>query len=266
VVFGLARTSHVLPESWEKLLPLVVALSMAATPLLVLAAEALARRADAGGEREPDVIDAEDAPVLIAGFGRFGQIVGRLLFASGLKATVLDHDPDQIDLLRRFGFRVFYGDATRLDLLRAAGASQARVVVNAIDDVESNLRLVDVVRQHFPDVQIVSRARNVAHLYELERRGVTLVERELFESALLSGRRVLEVLGVRPFEARERADKFRRHNVAMLDWFRRAEAIGDADRLARVTEARDELERQFQKDVEELDRLEGDDWQRARDG
>src|SRR5262249_12827187 len=142
----------------------------------------------------------------------FGQIVGRLLFASGLKATVLDYDPDQITMLRRFGFRVFYGDATRLDLLHAAGAEQAKVVVNAIDDVASNLRLVDPVRQHFPHATIVARARNVAHYYELRNRGVTLIDRETFEAALTAGRRTLEVLGVHAYEARERADRFRRHN------------------------------------------------------
>ncbi len=260
VVFGLARTAQVLPGDWDRVLTLVVALSMALTPLWVIGAGILERRAAARQGREPDAIEAEDAPVIIAGFGRFGQIVGRLLFASGLKATVLDFDPDQIELLRRFGFRVFYGDATRLDLLRAAGAGRARVIVNAIDDVESNLRLVDIVREHFPQAEIVARARNVNHLYELQRRGVNLVERELFESALLSGRRVLEVLGVRPFEARERADKFRRHNVAMLDAYRREE--DEAARRARVKEAREELERQFQIDVEELERREGADWHR----
>ena len=126
--------------------------------------------------------------------------------------------------------------------------------------MESNLRLVDIVREHFPQAEIVARARNVNHLYELQRRGVNLVERELFESALLSGRRVLEVLGVRAFEARERADEFRRHNVAMLDAYRREE--DEAARRARVKEAREELERQFQIDVEELERREGADWHR----
>ncbi|MBK7977818.1 MAG: glutathione-regulated potassium-efflux system protein KefC [Deltaproteobacteria bacterium] len=262
VVFGLARAARVLPGDWDKALTLAVALSMALTPLLVLAAEMLRRRVEAGAAREADPIEAEDAPVLIAGFGRFGQIVGRLLFASGLKATVLDHDPDQIEMLRRFGFRVFYGDATRLDLLHAAGAGSARVIVNAIDDVESNLRLVDLVRSHFPQLAIVARARNVAHLYELERRGVTIIERELFESSLLAGRHALELLGVRPFEARERADKFRRHNEAMLTVLGADGGGDDSQRRARVREARGELERQFQKDVEELDRREGADWHR----
>jgi glutathione-regulated potassium-efflux system protein KefC len=264
VVFGVAREARVLPGDWDKLLTLVVALSMACTPLLVIGAEYLERRRSARHAREADTIESEDAPVIIAGFGRFGQIVGRLLFASGTRATVLDFDPDGIDMLRRFGFKVFYGDATRLDLLEAAGAHKAKVLVNAIDDVDSNLKLVDLVREHFPHLQIVARARNVPHWYQLRARGVTLVERELFDSALIAGRRVLEVLGVRPHEARERADKFRRHNLALLEGLR--DDQGDqSQRVARVREARDELERQFRRDLDELDRHVGREWHEDSD-
>jgi glutathione-regulated potassium-efflux system ancillary protein KefC len=261
VVFGVARDAHVLPGTWDKRLTLTVALSMALTPLLVLGSDVLQRRLYPPKTREADAIEPEDATVIIAGFGRFGQIVGRLLFASGLKATVLDFDPDQIEILRRFGFRIFYGDATRLDLLQAAGADRAKVIVNAIDDVDANLRLVDIVREHFPHLTVVARARNVTHLYDLRRRGITLIERELFDSALLAGRRTLEVLGVRPHEARERAFRFRRHNIASL------EPLGDlplAERTARARAARDELERQFQLDREEIERMEGGDWQEER--
>ncbi len=260
VVFSVARDARVLPGNWDKILTLAVALSMALTPLLVIAANLLERRASRKTQRPPDEIEASDAPVIIAGFGRFGQIVGRLLFASGLKATVLDFDPDQIELLKRFGFRIFYGDATRLDLLHAAGAEHVKVVVNAIDDVASNLRLVDVVRQHFPHITIIARARNVAHYYELRNRGVALVDREVFESSLVSGRRTLEALGVHAYEARERADRFRRHNVALLEGLT-ADVTTEADRTARLRAARAELERQFQLDLEEIERLEGGDWQ-----
>ncbi|HVW28876.1 MAG TPA: glutathione-regulated potassium-efflux system protein KefC [Polyangiaceae bacterium] len=260
VVFSVARDAKVLPGNWDKVLTLAVALSMALTPLLVIGANLLERRASRKTERAPDEIEASDAPVIIAGFGRFGQIVGRLLFASGLKATVLDFDPDQIELLKRFGFRIFYGDATRLDLLHAAGAEHVRVIVNAIDDVASNLRLVDMVRQHFPHVTIVARARNVAHYYELRNRGVTLVDRELFESSLVAGRRTLEALGVHAYEARERADRFRRHNVALLEGLRE-DVTTEADRTARLRASRAELERQFQLDRQEIERLEGGDWQ-----
>ena len=175
------------PATWDALLTLVVALSMALTPLLLLAARQAARARAAARRSAPTTRSRPtDAPVIIAGFGRFGQIVGRLLFASGMRATVLDHDPDQIELLRKFGFRVFYGDATRLDLLRPPARRDARLLVNAIDDVDDSLALVDRVREHFPHLPIVARARNVTHYFELRARGVTVVERETFESALRS--------------------------------------------------------------------------------
>lgn len=259
VVFGVARAARILPGDWDKLLTLTVALSMALTPLLVMGAAALERRAGAKSARPDDAVEDEDAPVILAGFGRFGQIVGRLLFASGLRATVLDHDPDGIDILRRFGFRIFYGDATRLDLLEAAGAARAKVLVNAIDDVETSLRLVDLVRHHFPHLKIVSRARNITHWFALRDRGVELVEREMFEGALVAGRRALEALGVGAHEAFERAAKFRRHNVASLESMR---ALGgDADmRRAAARAARDQLEQQFERDRAELDEATGGHW------
>jgi glutathione-regulated potassium-efflux system ancillary protein KefC len=259
VVFGVAGATRVLPGEWDKLLTLVVALSMALTPVLVLLADALLPRQAA--EREADTIEAEDAPIILAGFGRFGQIVGRLLFASGVKATVLDFDPDNVDVLRRFGFRVFYGDVTRLDLLEAAGAHRAKVIVNAIDDVGSNLKLVEIVQRHFPQLRIIARARNVTHWNELRARGVTTIERETFESALVAGRRGLEALGVSPYEARERADKFRRHNVASLEAIR-LEATDDERRTALARAAREELRLQFQKDREEMERESDEAWQR----
>jgi glutathione-regulated potassium-efflux system ancillary protein KefC len=259
VVFASARESGVLPRDWEALLTVSVALSMAATPLLLLAHDRwLGRKAGSAGKA--DAIDVE-APVIIAGFGRFGQIVGRLLFANGIRAVVLDHDPDQIELLRKFGYRVFYGDATRLDLLRAAGAGQARLLVNAIDDADASLALVDRVRANFPDLPIVARARNVSHFYELKLRGVEVVERETFESALRTGRAALERLGIGRFRAREMADVFRRHNLAMLE--ATLPHYQDETRLLNEVKAgREELQELFAKDRErfERDRGGGEEW------
>ena len=110
--------------------------------------------------------------MILAGFGRYGQIIGRLLHANGIPLTVLDHDAEQIETLRRFGFRVYYGDVTRLDLLRIAGAAKARVLIVAIDNIEQSLELVDLAQQHFPQLTIVARARNVQHWYQLNERGV----------------------------------------------------------------------------------------------
>jgi glutathione-regulated potassium-efflux system ancillary protein KefC len=245
VVFGVAREVRILPGAWEPLLTAAVALSMAVAPLLFLLHDRLLRRKPV--ERAADTIDDDSAPVIIAGFGRYGQIVGRLLFAQGVRATVLERDPDQIDLLRRFGYKVFYGDATRLDLLEAAGAARARLLIVAIDEVEASLRLVDLARSRFPHLTIVARARNVRHWLELAERGIGAIERETFEGALRSGRQALEALGVPPYEARELADAFRRGNVAtlhaLLPHFR-----DEAKVVAIARSGREELEENLRRD------------------
>jgi glutathione-regulated potassium-efflux system ancillary protein KefC len=256
VVFGVARSARLLPGSWDGLLTLTVALSMALTPLLLI----LERRLRPQQAEPPaDAIDAHGARVIIAGFGRFGQVVGRLLFAHGVKATVLDLSPSQIEVLRRFDFRVYYGDATRLDLLEAAGAHEAALLVNAIDDPATSLSLVDAVREHFPRLQILARARNVQHYCELRLRGVEVVQRESFESALLLGRKALEALGVGAHEAREHASRFRRQNAQSLEdllphWYDR-EKREDMARSARRL-----LERQMELDRAELARHGAHGW------
>jgi glutathione-regulated potassium-efflux system ancillary protein KefC len=260
VVFGVARAARALPGAWDAMLTLVVALSMAATPFLLIAHDRAVARAAGRRAETADAIEHEGAEVIIAGFGRFGQIVGRLLFASGIRATVLDHDPDQIELLRRFGFRIFYGDATRIDLLEAAGAGRAKLLVNAIDDMDDNLELVDAVREHFPSLPILARARNVSHYLELRHRGVTWIERETFEAALAAGRKALEALGVARYEARERADRFRRHNLRNLDDLF-PDQLDETRRLSMARAAREELNAQFEKDRAALERASTGDWE-----
>ena len=217
VILGLTAQTGMISSEQAALLTLSVALSMATTPFLLLIYERILVPRYAIAEPDPDPIPPQESSVLIAGFGRFGQIVGRLLFANGITATVLDHDPDQIALLRRFGFQIFYGDATRIDLLEAAGIAKARLLVVALDDVDTNLRLVDVVQEHYPHLTIVARARNVSHLFSLMNRNVKHLERETFESALRTGRQVLRELGFGSHEARLAADTFRRHDLAALD-------------------------------------------------
>jgi len=223
VVFQQAQAAQILSPRHSVLLVGTVALSMLVTPLLLVAVDRfvlprfarLAQAASAGSAHA--LAEPQEAPVIIAGFGRYGQVVGRLLYANGLKATVLDHDAEQVELLRKFGFRVHYGDATRLDLLRLAGAAHARVLVLAIDDVEQSLRLAEVVREHFPQVKLVARARNVQHYYALRDRGVDLIERETLDAALMSGRSVLTELGWHPHHARQMAQRFRRHLVEQVE-------------------------------------------------
>jgi glutathione-regulated potassium-efflux system ancillary protein KefC len=220
VVFQQGADAHVLTESQVSVLIGTVALSMLVTPLLLVVMDrwVLPRYAQQSVDNSPHALtEPQEAPVIIAGFGRYGQVVGRLLYANGLKATVLDHDAEQIASLRGFGFRVHYGDATRLDLLRMAGAASAKVLVVAIDDVDQSLKLVDLAREHFPHLTLVARARNVQHYFALRDRGVTLVERETLDSALASGRSVLESMGWAPERASELASRFRTHSVAQLE-------------------------------------------------
>ncbi|WP_338474537.1 glutathione-regulated potassium-efflux system protein KefC [Pseudomonas sp. MS646] len=216
VVFGAATVAGILTEQWGKSLTLAVALSMCLTPLLILL---LARMESASkkNRQESDLVDPQTPRVIIAGFGRFGQIAGRLLMSCGVEVVVLDHDPDNIETLRKFGVKVFYGDATRLDLLEAAGAGQAVVMINAIDDQEDNLKLTRLVREHFPGLKLLARARDMGHIIALRQLGVEAAERETFESALALGRSALVQMGVGSYEARERADQFRRLNLQMLD-------------------------------------------------
>lgn len=231
VIFGTARMAEVLDDSWAKSLTLAVALSMAATPLLLV----LLNRLEKSGKeqaREADEIDEEQPRVIIAGFGRFGQISGRLLLTSGVKMVVLDHDPDHIETLRKFGTKVFYGDATRVDLLESAGAAKAEVLINAIDDPDANMQLAELVQEHFPHLKVIARARDLDHFIRLRQLGVEQPERETFEGALKVGRRALEGLGVGSYEARERADHFRRFNTQMVeemvpapDWSARADVL-----------------------------------------
>ncbi|AMP02858.1 glutathione-regulated potassium-efflux system protein KefC [Collimonas pratensis] len=248
VVFGAAATARVFSEETSSILVVVVALSMVTTPLLlVLYDKVIAPYFLKLQKRPDDDIDDNENPVIIAGFGRFGQIIGRLLHANKIGLTVLDHDPDQIELLRKFGFKVFYGDATRIDLMHAAGIAKARLLVVALDDIEGSLKLVAAVRQEFPDLQIIARARNVTHYFDLMDLGVTVIERETFESALLLGREALRKLGFGAYRARQAAMKFRAHNLQTLhDMYPHQK---DQQQIVSIAkQAREELEEMFAHD------------------
>ena len=154
---------------------------------------------------------------------------------------MLEHDADQVETVRRFGWRVFYGDATRLDLLRTAGAAQARVLVLAIDDIEQSLKLAALARAHFPQMTVVARARNVSHYYRLKQLGIEAIDRELFDASLMSGRRVLEAMGWQPHAARNQALRFRAHNIALVEQM--APHLGDEQKLIAIAkQGRQQLE------------------------
>lgn len=219
VVFQQAVGLRIFDAQTGSLLVGAVALSMLLSPLILVLIDKflLPRFADCGKPEVAEISEEQHAPIIVAGVGRYGQIVLRVLAASGYKATVLDHDPEQVQGLMRFGYRAFYGDATRLDLLRTAGAATAKVLVVAVDDVEQSLEIVDICKAHFPQLQLIVRARNVQHFYELRARGVSGIQRETFESALLSAEDTLRALGRSPQEAHTTAQRFRTHNLAQIE-------------------------------------------------
>jgi monovalent cation:proton antiporter-2 (CPA2) family protein len=205
----------VIGSTLAALLTAAVAVSMALTPLAMILYERVADLMDAAiPDKVPDTGDFEDGEpdIIIAGFGRFGQITGRLLTANGFRSTVLDSDIEQIDLLRRFGRRVHYGDATRMDLLRAAGIERARMLIVALDDREKTVELVETARKAFPDLVILARAWDRRHAYDLLANGADAVERETFEAALSLGATALQKLGFRAHRAHRAASFFRRHD------------------------------------------------------
>jgi monovalent cation:proton antiporter-2 (CPA2) family protein len=200
------------------LLVAAVAISMALAPLLMLADDKLLqpRLAPQGAKRAPDRIDERDAEVIIAGHGRFGMTIVRLLQANGRRTVVLDHDAEQIEALRKFGYRVYYGDASRLDLLEAAGAKTAKVFVIAIDDRERALSIAETVLRHFPHLRVVARAWDRVHAYQLLNAGVHAVYREVFGSSVDVARDVLTALGQHPFEAQRAAALFKAHDEQLV--------------------------------------------------
>ena len=218
VVFQAAVGSKVFSAETASLLVGGVAVSMLLSPLLlVLFDKYLLPRFAVHRTDLEELSEPQEAPVIICGFGRYGQIVGRMVNLQGIQATVLDHDADTIDAVRAFGFRVHYGDATRLDLLRTAGAASAKVIVVAVDGIDQSLKIVDMVQEHFPHLSIVARARNVTHLYQLRDRNVPAIERELFDASMRSARSVLEALGWPAHEARQSAMRFRQMNLDLTE-------------------------------------------------
>jgi glutathione-regulated potassium-efflux system ancillary protein KefC len=232
VVFQSALGAGVIDARSSSLLVAAVAVSMLLTPLLLVAADrwtARQARLQPLPVHLPELTEPQHAPVIIAGFGRYGQIVGRLLSANGHSATVLDHSVENVEGIRRFGWPAFYGDATRLDLLRTAGADRACAFVLAIDDVEQSVACARLVREHFPALPIVARARNVTHYYRLLQLGVTMIERETLDSALLSARSVLQILGMDALSAQASAERFRAHTIELIQQM--APHFGDEAKL-----------------------------------
>ncbi|MDX1501996.1 MAG: monovalent cation:proton antiporter-2 (CPA2) family protein [Thermoanaerobaculia bacterium] len=261
VLLSFATRYGVVGEGLAGRLIAVVALTMAATPVLMLVNERLVQPRVGTRERETRPADEIDrkGKVIIAGFGSFGAVVGRLLRANGVEQTVLDHDSDRVDLLRKLGLEVYYGDAGRLDLLRAAGAREAKLLVAALDSPEKNRELVATVRRHFPHLTVLTRAPDRQAAYALHEAGVEHVFRDKLDSSLRLGVRALRLLGFRAHQAHRAAQTFRRHDERAV----RELAGLRHDRKRYLGEARqriEDLEKLLLGDLEDDDEMRDAGW------
>ncbi len=216
VILGIAAFSGVVSRDTVDLVILVVTLSMVTTPLLYVLSDRLTKAAD-GPDMETDDIPVEpDRPVIIAGFGRFGQMIGRMLRAKRITFTALELNPNQVNFVAKYGNKVYYGDTTRFDVLHAAGAAEARVFVVAVDDMEQAVRTVALAKDKFPHLTIVARARDRQHAYRLMEAGADEIVRETFHSGVEAGRITLERIGFEAREARYISETFRDHDERRL--------------------------------------------------
>ena len=246
VLISFSLQQSVVPVALGETLLLVVALSMLITPLMFIAYDQLSKRMEETVDTAPDEID-EQGDIIIAGIGRFGQVVNRMVQMSGMRTTVLDSDLAMVELMRKFGFKGFFGDPTRPELLHAAGLATAKVLVVAMDDKDASTRIVTLARRERPDLHIVARARDRMHVYELYRAGANDIVRELFDSSLRAGRYVLENMGLSEFEASENERAFYKlDRAAMLElaelWEPGVDVTDNPAYVARARELNKDLE------------------------
>jgi voltage-gated potassium channel Kch len=233
---------------------LIVALSMAMTPLLMIfySRTLMPLFMSRLPETTYDQIDAHERSVILAGYGRFGQIIGRFMRAQGVKLTILESDPDQLELIRRFGNKVYFGDATRLDLLKSAGADKAAMLIVAIDNADKALEVVSLAKREFPHLKILARARNRRHAYELHKAGADFFRRETFDSAMVVAQKAMKMLGHSAMEVRRKAKQFKQHDERTLKasfaFFER-----EPELISFTRQATQELARILQDDVKSND-------------
>ncbi len=250
VIFTAASQEGILTKDQVAFLLVVVSLSMVTTPLLLMAQKKwFAHTLNQEEESVASHVVDRRPRVIIAGFGRFGQIVGRLMYANKIKVTVLESDASQIHLLRKYGYKVFYGDATQIDLLRAAGADKAEAIVICTDSPDEVMAIVDICRTHFPRLKLLARARSRVEAYQLMSHGVQNYSRETFLGALDLGRQTLVELGIHPYQAKRAEAHFRRLDNAMLKDLL-PQHSEDKKLAQRAKEARKELEEIFGREME----------------
>jgi monovalent cation:proton antiporter-2 (CPA2) family protein len=251
LLVSFALQSYALNIAIANKIIIIVVLSMVLTPLVLVIFEKLIqpRLINTCTEREPDEIDNAENPVIIAGYGRFGQVVSRLLKASGYESTLLDHDAGQIELTGRFGSKVFYGDAANGDLLRSAGAGHARLLVIAIDDKEKVIDMIHIARMQFPELKILARAYDRTHAYELIHAGADFISRETFNSALVTGEEALKLLGQSEARASRLSTRFDQHDTEGM--YRLSEVWGDDHEYGlRIRQNLEDLEVVLREDLE----------------
>ncbi|RYF86899.1 MAG: potassium transporter [Chitinophagaceae bacterium] len=261
VLFAFSTQEGILPQPTVDILIAVVAMSMALTPLLLLLNEKVLqprfgtkKQVD---QKEADGIDEQNS-VIIAGFGHFGNTVGRFLRAHNIQMTVLDHDADRVELLRRMGFKVYYGDASRYDLLEAAGAAKAKLIVIAIDSAEKRLEMIETIKKHFPSLRMLVRASNRYDAYDLMNAGMLHVYRETIDTSLRMGVDAMQFLGYRSYTAQRAARAFLKMDEANL---KKLAAIQDQDEyILTAKNYIEEMERMLQQDHQTLLTSEDKSW------
>ncbi|MCK7072574.1 glutathione-regulated potassium-efflux system protein KefB [Enterobacter roggenkampii] len=259
VLFSTASSQKLFKDDQMALLLVTVTLSMMTTPLLMkLVDKLLSRRLNpTDDEDEAPWVEDDKPQVIVVGFGRFGQVIGRLLMANKMRITVLERDISAVNLMRKYGYKVYYGDATQLELLRSAGAEAAESIVITCNDPEDTMKLVDLCQQHFPHLHILARARGRVEAHELLQAGVKHFSRETFSSALELGRKALISLGMHPHQAQRAQMHFRRLDMRMLRELMPVHT--DTAQISRVREARRELEEIFQREMQQ-ERRQLDGW------
>ncbi|WP_336243109.1 glutathione-regulated potassium-efflux system protein KefB [Enterobacter cloacae] len=259
VLFSTASSQKLFKDDQMALLLVTVTLSMMTTPLLMkLVDKLLSRRLNpADDEDEAPWVEDDKPQVIVVGFGRFGQVIGRLLMANKMRITVLERDISAVNLMRKYGYKVYYGDATQLELLRSAGAEAAESIVITCNDPEDTMKLVELCQQHFPHLHILARARGRVEAHELLQAGVKHFSRETFSSALDLGRKALISLGMHPHQAQRAQMHFRRLDMRMLRELMPVHT--DTAQISRVREARRELEEIFQREMQQ-ERRQLDGW------
>jgi glutathione-regulated potassium-efflux system protein KefB len=251
VLFSAASSQKLFDSDQMALLLVTVTLSMMTTPLLMkLIDKLLARRINSTEESNEKPWVEDDRPeVIVVGFGRFGQVIGRLLMANKKRITVLERDIAAVNLMRKYGYKVYYGDAAELELLRSAGADRARSIVITCNEPEDTMKIVHLCQQHFPHLAILARARGRVEAHELLQAGVNLFSRETFSSALELGRKALMSLGMHPHQALRAQHHFRRLDMSMLRELMPLHS--DNAQISRVREARRELEEIFEREMQQ---------------